>query len=386
MLRNQRRSQRAGKALQPVIGTDMQLPDAPEHSATTVPARPATMDAVLLHAAQVLEPVRLPIPQPGQGQVLIRVRRAGICGSDVHYFTHGRVGRFVPKRPFVLGHEFAGEVVETGPGVPAALSGARVAVDPSIACGACGPCRSGRYNLCPEMRFFGSASCDPHLDGGFAQFVAVPAANCHRLEDRTGWGEAALVEPLSVVLHALNRSGGVAGRTVLITGGGAIGLLLALAVRAFGAVLVVLSDPAVFARDQALRLGADQVLDPTEPDFAGQATALCAEGFDLLFEASGAIPALVQGLTMVRRGATIVQVGTLPADVTLPFNDIMARELTVVGSFRFANVFGTALRLITTGRIDAGQVISAIYPLSGMVEAMHRAVAKTEVIKVQIEP
>ena len=190
------------------------------------------MDAFQLCGAKIIEPVQLAIPRPSEGEALVRVRRAGICGTDVHYFSHGKVGRFIPNRPFVLGHEFAGEVVEVGKGTSNEIVGQRVAVDPSIPCGTCNFCKSGRYNLCLDMRFYGSASCDPHLDGGFSQFVVVPVANCHVVDDRLGWGEAALVEPLSVVLHALKRSGGIAGKSVLITGGGAIGQLLAISARA----------------------------------------------------------------------------------------------------------------------------------------------------------
>ena len=122
---------------------------------------------------------RLPARAPGPGEVRLRVRRAGICGSDLHHDLHGHVGRFVPTRPFVLGREFAGEVEALGTGVPARLLCARVAVDPSIPCRACDLCRGGRPNLCPAMRFYGSASCEPHLDGGLSGTVLVPAANCH---------------------------------------------------------------------------------------------------------------------------------------------------------------------------------------------------------------
>jgi threonine dehydrogenase-like Zn-dependent dehydrogenase len=139
-----------------------------------------TMLAFVLHGPEDMRAADLPRPEPGEGQVLLRVRRAGICGSDIHYFTHGQIGRFVPKRPFVLGHEFAGEVAALGPGGDPALLDARVAVDPSMPCGRCRHCRRGRYNLCLDMRFFGSASCDPHLDGGFAEFVVVPPETCIR--------------------------------------------------------------------------------------------------------------------------------------------------------------------------------------------------------------
>ncbi|MGL4398886.1 MAG: alcohol dehydrogenase catalytic domain-containing protein, partial [Luteolibacter sp.] len=137
------------------------------------------MRAFILHGKQDLRRGELTTPAAQPGQILVRVRRVGICGSDVHYFSHGRVGNFVPKRPFALGHEFAGEVAELGAGVSGFSPGDRVVIDPSQPCGHCQHCRSGRYNLCENMRYFGSASCDPHLDGGFAEFVAVPARNCH---------------------------------------------------------------------------------------------------------------------------------------------------------------------------------------------------------------
>ena len=364
----------------------MKNQDPPEPEKIAVGQPDGKMTAFLLNGPNLLEQVQLPIPDPEGGQVLIRVRRAGICGSDIHYFTHGRVGRFVPKRPFVLGHEFAGEVVAVGAGTSSKLVGKRVAVDPSIPCGVCAACKSGRYNLCADMRFFGSASCDPHLNGGFAQYVAAPATNCHVLDDRLSWGEAALAEPLSVVLHAINRSGGVSGKSVLITGGGAIGQLLAISARAFGAAVVVVSDPSAFARNHAMILGANAALDPTQSDFQAEVTNLSGDGFDVMFEAAGSAQALVQGLGLLRRGATLVQVGTLPLEVTLPFNDIMARELTVFGSFRFANVFGTALNLMANGQIAAQKLISTVYPITELSYAMNRAVAKNDVIKVQIKP
>jgi L-idonate 5-dehydrogenase len=344
-----------------------------------------TMLAFQIHGAKDLRAVHLPRPTPGEGEVLLAVRRAGICGSDIHYFTHGSIGRFVPKRPFVLGHEFAGAVVGLGPGVDPTLLGARVAVDPSQPCGQCKHCRKGRYNLCLDMRFFGSASCDPHIDGGFAEAVAVPARNCHRLPDTVSWGEAALLEPLSVCLHAVGRAGPLTGRSVLVTGGGTIGLLTAILARAAGAAPVVVSDPAAFARETALAVGADAALDPTDAGFAGAAAAASDGGFGVAFEASGSPRALGQAIAAVERGATLVQVGTLPAEVTLPFNDIMARELTVAGSFRFANVFEAALRLLVAGRIDVAPVISRVLPLGDMGAAMAAAVAKDRVVKVQVE-
>lgn len=344
-----------------------------------------TMLAFQLHGAGDLRAVTLPRPEPAPGEVLVAVRRAGICGSDIHYFTHGRVGRFVPKRPFVLGHELAGEVVGLGAGVSGLATGARVAVDPSRPCGACTPCRAGRSNLCLNMRFLGSASCDPHLDGGFAEALVVPAAACHPLPDGLSWGEAALVEPLSVGFQAVSRAGPLMGRSVLITGGGTIGLVTALLVRAAGAAPVIVSDPDPFARETARALGLDGTLDPSAPDMAEAARAHAPEGFDLAFEASGAAPALGQAMALAARGATIVQIGTLPDTVTLPLNDVMARELTFAGSFRFAGAFAPVLRLLETGRLDVAPLISRVLPLAQMPQAMALAVAREGVIKVQVE-
>lgn len=344
------------------------------------------MKAALLHGQRDLRLEDLPQPMAAPGEAVISVGRAGICGSDIHYFTDGRVGRFVPKRPLVLGHEFAGTIVAIGDGADRDLIGARVTVDPSMPCGRCSYCRSGRYNLCESMRFFGSASCDPHLNGGFAEFVSAPVANCFRITDRLSFSEAAMTEPLSVAVHAVLRCGLVPGKTALVTGGGTIGQLIALVLRAFGARQVTLSDIEAFPRKIAVAGGADLALDAGDAGFPSMAAEVSGGGFDLVFEASGAAAALEQGLAATRRGATIVQVGTLPASVSLPLNDLMARELNLVGSFRFANVFATALSLIESQRVDLRPLISSVYPLADVAEAMGRAVAKTETIKVQLEP
>lgn len=344
------------------------------------------MKAFLLHGAQDLRAADLPRPVAGPGEVVLAMRRAGICGSDIHYFSHGYIGTFVPKRPFVLGHEFAGEIVAVGAGVPAPRLGERVAVDPSMPCGQCEFCRGGRYNLCTRMRFYGSASCDPHIDGGFEEFILAPAANAFAVPDVLTWGEAAMTEPLSVAVHAARRAGNLAGRTVLVTGGGTIGQLTALVARVFGARIVALSDILPGRRALAVERGVDAVLDAAEADFALQAEALVPGGFDVVIEAAGSARALEQGLHAVRRGGTIVQVGTLPAAVTLPLNAVMARELTIAGSFRFANVFATALALMSSGRIDVRPLITSVFPLAEANTALRTAVEAVGGIKVQIEP
>jgi L-idonate 5-dehydrogenase len=344
------------------------------------------MKAFMLHGKQDLRAHDVDLPFVAPGQVLLRVKRAGICGSDIHYYAHGKIGSFIPKRPFILGHEFAGEVVRSGDGVNSKLMGQRVTVDPSIPCGECKFCRSGRYNLCRKMRFYGSASCDPHIDGGFAEYTVAPAANCFVIPDGLDWGEAAMVEPLSVVVHAARRAGDIAGRRVLVTGGGAIGQLMALVARAFGASQVVVSDIAAYPRVLAVKLGADAALNASDADFELQATNLSQGGFDFVFEASGSPEALSQAIAVADRGATIVQVGTLPPPVTAPLNSIMVKELNFIGSFRFANVFATALELAISRQVNLTALISAVLPLADMQKAMDLAISKNEIVKVQIEP
>jgi L-idonate 5-dehydrogenase len=342
------------------------------------------MKAFLLHGAKDLRSVDLPKPVPGSGEVLLAMRRAGICGSDIHYFSHGQIGSFVPKRPFVLGHEFSGEIVEVGDGVPPARVGERVTVDPSIPCGHCSFCRAGRYNLCPSMRFYGSASCDPHINGGFEEYILAPAANAFVVPDALSWGEAAMAEPLSVAIHAARRAGNLAGQAVLVTGGGTIGQLAALVARVFGAGRVVVSDIKPGPRQFALDRGADGSLDARSPSFAPEAEALVPGGFDVVIEAAGSAAALGQALTVVRRGGTIVQIGTLPSSVTLPLNIVMARELSLLGSFRFANVFPNAIELMASGRIDVKPLITSVYPLAELSVAMLTAITAPQGIKVQI--
>ncbi|MFN0193982.1 MAG: L-idonate 5-dehydrogenase [Aestuariivirga sp.] len=344
------------------------------------------MAAFVLHGEKDLRAQNLEMPDVPPGHVLLKVKRAGICGTDMHYYAHGKIGTFIPKRPFVLGHEFAGEVVSAGDSASTKLIGARVAVDPSIPCGTCKHCRSGRYNLCRNMRFYGSASCDPHIDGGFAEYTVAPAVNCFVVPDSLGWGEAAMIEPLSVVVHAARRAGNVSGYRVLVTGGGAIGQLMALVARSFGASQIVMSDIAAFPRNLSIRLGADAALDARDPDFEAKALEISQGGFDFVFEASGSAQALAQAIAVADRGATIAQVGTLPTPVTAPLNSIMAKELNFIGSFRFANVFATSLELAASKRIDLSSLISAVLPLSDMQKAMDLAIGKNEVVKVQIEP
>lgn len=345
-----------------------------------------TMMGAVLHGAKDLrlQPCAQPPLQPGMA--LIRVRRVGVCGSDLHYFEHGYCGAFVPTQPFILGHELAGEVAEVGEDVTGLKTGQRVTVNPARACGFCDYCRGGRGNLCRQTIMLGSASTRPPTDGAFAEFVVVRADQCHPLPPELDDGLGAMMEPWAVALHAVKRAGSVSGQRVLVTGGGPIGLLTAMAARAYGATPVVVSDLMPARRKAATELAADWALDPEARDLPDQVRELTGLGFDVILEASGARSALRQAFDLVRPGGAIVQIGTLGTeDIPLPANQVMVREIRFLGSFRYGPVFEEAIRLVASQRVNLQPLISQVMPLQRVVEGIQRASAKDLLLKVQLE-
>ncbi|TWU39126.1 Sorbitol dehydrogenase [Novipirellula aureliae] len=344
------------------------------------------MLAGILHGERDLRLETTEQPQPGPGEVLLRVLRVGICGSDVHYYRHGRCGPFVPSRPFILGHEFVAIVDSVGPDVKQTSPGERVVVNPARSCGRCEDCTSGRGNLCRHVVMLGSGSTTPPTNGAYAEYVKVQAHQCHSIPDSMDDGIAAMMEPLSVALHAIRRAGDLVGQRVLVTGGGPIGLLTAVAAQSFGASVVAVSEPSRQRRDTAAAMGADHVLDPTSDGMIEHAIGLSDGGFDKVFEASGAEPAVLGAMQMVRRGGTIVQIGTVGNNhITLPVNDIMLREISLLGTFRYADEFTTAIRLAASQRIEKlPQFITGVYPLKEIQQAMSRASDGDDALKVQM--
>ena len=328
-------------------------------------------------------------PKPGPGEVLLKVHTMGICGSDIEYYLHNRVGSFVPRGPLVLGHELAGEVVEhgppddRGPQVAPPPVGSRVAIDPSMPCRVCRYCRAGRHNLCERMRFIGTAATFPHISGGLGEYVAVRAGNCYPVPEHLSWGEATCLEPLAVAVHSVLRPGTIAGAKVLISGGGTIGQFIALVARALGAAVVAVSDLQPFRREFAVEHGADHGIDPTDPA-SMDAAKTAAGGFDLIFEASGAPPAVRANLELVDRGGTIVQVGSIAAPLELPANLIMSKELTVLGSFRYGEVYPLAMNLLASRRADVRPLVSSTFAFGETPAAFKLASARGETVKVQV--
>jgi L-idonate 5-dehydrogenase len=272
-----------------------------------------------------------------------------------------------------------GEGVIDGPAI-----GTRVAVDPSRACGRCKQCRQGRYNLCPKMVYYGSASVVPPSNGCYAEYVTAPARNCWPLPDDFEYAWGALLEPMSVAMHAVMRSGGVGGKSVLITGGGTIGQMILLVAVAFGASKVIVSDIKFFARDFAEQQGAAGTLDPASSTMAEEAMNFAPGGFEVVFEAAGVGAALDQAIRLSAPGATVVQVGTLPDGTAVPVNALLTRELQYVGSWRFANVFDRVIEMVTSGRIDPRPLITKVLPFDNLAEAIVEAGSGENILKMQI--
>ena len=339
------------------------------------------MQAYYLHGPRDLRPVEIEKPQPGPLEALVRVRATGICGSDVHYFLHGKNGDFVPERPFVLGHESSGEIVDSGTFNDALPIGSRVAIDPSHPCRACVHCREGNQNHCSHMRYFGSAACSPPQDGSFREYVQVNAENCHLIPDSMNYRQAAMLEPLSIAVHGIGQAGSIAGKRVLVTGAGPIGQLIGLVARHYGAAHLAVSDIRQDPLDLAASLWADQLLRADWPDSAAKAVG---EGFDIVIEASGAPAALQSAYLYCKAKGIIVQLGVQGGPVELSVNLVMQKELTVRGSFRFAHCFDKALGLLARQQIDVTPLISQSIGFANLQDGFNAAL-QPETIKVIID-
>ncbi|MET7854852.1 L-idonate 5-dehydrogenase [Streptomyces avermitilis] len=334
----------------------------------------------VIHGRGDLRVDELPEPAAGPGQALVAVRYGGVCGSDLHYWRHGGVGDFRLREPMVLGHEVVGTVLAYGPGAAGPAPGTAVAVHPATPCGVCPECADGRANVCRDTRYLGSAARVPHVQGGFAARVAVPAAQLRALPEGLDPRRAALAEPLSVALHAVRRAGPVAGRQVLVTGAGPIGCLVVAAAKAAGAGRVTVTDLLPRALSYAAGVGADDVVRADDPADAGW-----PDSVDVAVEASGAAAGLDTCLRLVRRGGVVVQLGMLPPGQT-PFagNLVVSREIELRGAFRFADEFDEALTLLA--REPAfDSLISAVVPLTAAESAFALAADRGEACKVLLD-
>jgi L-iditol 2-dehydrogenase len=334
--------------------------------------------AAVLHAPGDIRLEERERPEPGPLDVVVEIRSVGVCGSDVHYYEHGRIGSFVVESPLVLGHESMGVVVGRGERARRHEVGTRVALEPGVPCGRCRECRHGRYNLCPDVVFFAT----PPIDGAFARYVVIHEDFAYALPDAVADDEGALLEPLSVGLWACWKGGVGAGSSVLVTGAGPIGQLAMQVARALGAAEVTVTDVNPHRLDVARRGGATRVLDVREAPLAEAGVEA-----DVLLECSGHPASLADGIRALRPAGVAVAVGMGPEeDATVPMAAIQAREITLTGTFRYANTYPAALALVADGRVDLRAIVTGHFPLEEAEAALRAGREDPESIKPMVVP
>lgn len=341
------------------------------------------MRAVVVHKAHDLRIDDVSVGEPASGEVLIRIARGGICGSDLHYYHEGRIGTIVLKTPMVLGHEVAGTIEKLGKDVTGLSVGDLVAINPSRPCGACRFCSSGQQIHCLSMKFYGSAMRFPHVDGAFQEAIVAEASQCHVVPENVTAGEAAMCEPFAVTLHAVKRAGGVLGKRVLVTGVGPIGALAVIAARHGGAAEIIATDVSDTPFATVKKLGADDCINVATNGTALSRFAADKGYFDVVLECSGNERALVGAFDVLKPGGTIIQVGT-GGSITLPINVLVAKEFELRGTFRFHEEFGLAAALIGSRRVDVRPLITETMPFEKAVAAFDLASDRSRAMKVQL--
>ena len=324
------------------------------------------------------------IPQPKDDEVLVKLEYVGICGSDLHYYESGAIGDYVVKPPFVLGHEPGGTVVEVGKNVTHLKVGDRVALEPGKTCGHCEFCKTGRYNLCPDVVFFAT----PPVDGVFQEYVAHEAGLCFKLPDNVSTMEGALIEPLAVGFHAARQGGAQAGQVAVVTGAGCIGLVSMMALKAMGVSKVYSVDVMDKRLDKALELGADGVINGSREDAVKKVMELAGGmGCDLVIETAGTEITTRQAVQMTKKGATIVLVGySKTGEIKMPISLALDKELTFKTVFRYRHIYPMAIDAVASGRVNLKGIVTNEFALDDIQEAMDESVNnKADIVKAVVK-
>jgi len=343
------------------------------------------MRALLLSEYKKLSVVDMPVPDIGEGDVLVRVRACGICGSDIHGYD-GSTGRRIP--PLVMGHEAAGVVERVGAGVRGFEPGDRVSFDSTVSCGACAFCRSGRINLCDNRTVLGVSTGEYRRHGAFAEYVAVPSRIVYKLPDGLPFERAALLEAVSVAVHAVSRRVPAPDDTAVIVGSGMIGVLILQVLRAKGIARVLAVDVDPRKRALAIRIGAAHALDPAERDVPATVRELTGgRGAGVSFEVVGHSDTLSTAIRCLRKGGTAVLVGNLSPKVELPLQEVVSREIDVLGSCASSGEIPESIDLLARGAVDVDPIISLKAPLDegpALFERLYRG--DETLMKVIIQP
>lgn len=319
------------------------------------------MKALLLSSYRHLEIADLEKPTPGPDEILVRVAACGICGSDVHGYD-GSSGRRIP--PIIMGHEAAGAVTALGANVTQFSKGDRVTFDSTVSCGTCEYCLRRETNLCDKRKVLGVSCGDYNCAGAFAEYIVVPRHIVHRLPDSLSFPEAAMLEAVSVALHAVSRSPIRSGQTALVLGAGMIGLLTMQALRVAGCSRVFVADIDPSRLKLAIDLGASTALRATGPELISQISDLTSgRGADLAVEAVGINETVRTAVDCVRKGGAITLVGNISPEVTLPLQKVVTRQIRLQGSCASAGEYPQAIHLVASGQIQVKPLITAVAPL-----------------------
>ena len=334
--------------------------------------------AAVLYAPHDIRIEDRPVPKPGPREVLIEIKAVGVCGSDVHYYEHGRIGSYVVRQPLILGHESSGVIVDVGEDVSRERIGQRVAIEPGVPDGVCRQCRTGHYNLCPNVRFFGT----PPIDGAFTNYVTILSDFAYALPDQMSDEEGALIEPLSVGLWAC-RKAKLRGRDhVLITGAGPVGVLAMKVALALGVTEITMTDISPQRLEVARKLGATRTVN-----VAQQSLADAGVEADVLIECSGNQRALKDGILALQPAVTAVAVGMGPGEeASIPLSFIQNREIILTGTFRYANTYADAIALVASGHIDLKPIITGHYTLAETEQALQATRSDPANIKSVVVP
>jgi len=331
----------------------------------------ATKDnlTAVLHGIEDLRLEQRPIPTISDNEVLLEMDSVGICGSDIHYWVHGRIGPFVCDGPMVIGHEASGVICQVGKNVKTLVVGDRVAIEPGVPCRQCDYCKGGQYNLCPDMAFCAT----PPYDGNLTRYYKHAADFCYKLPDHVTMEEGAMLEPLSVGVHACRRANVGLGSEVLILGAGPIGLVTLLAAKAFGATKVLITDLVEDRLAFAKKLGADHTIKieigGDEEALQTQIKTLMGRAPNVSIDCSGAEATNRAAMLATRAGGVVVIVGNGPLNVSLPLVNATNREVDIRGVFRYCNDYPTALELVASGKANVKPLITHHFDITQTLDA-----------------
>lgn len=331
-------------------------------------------EAVYLLENRKMEIRETEMPECSQGYVKVKVQYCGVCGSDVHLYQYGEPA-WPDIYPYILGHECAGEVVETGEGVTKLKVGDKVALEPGITCGKCEWCKSGKYNLCPDVKFLSA----PPYNGAFRKYIVHPEELCFKLPEQMSVLEGALVEPLAVGMNAVKNSQITVGDKAVILGAGCIGLVTLLSLKSMGVTDITVVDLFDIRLDKAMELGAARVINGKETDVIEEYMKITeGRGADFVYETAGSAVTTGQSVSLVKRGGTIMMIGNVVGETKFNFQLLVDKEVTILSNFRYRNIYAVAIDAVASGTLPIDKIISTIYDFEDTQKAFEDCISNKQ--------